>query len=252
MKLKIAIISFLMLINFDAIAAQDTWGAYQPRKLRQIIELNSSQLSDTKSEISFLLTADSFPSRVRVIYGGKSRTLTPETVKVIREWAKARKVDPDIVHLFEKELLFVEDSVEYWLPVQKQLVENFAHDWKAGEEVELFIIWIGAIKNSGKERWVFLVYEFLDPFDHKDHHAPPTTRIVRNRMFIIKRVPRVDGRVFRGRRVEHELLSWPLVSIFDAQPKQNDRELPRCDYDGPGQVSVRTTAESCRCSIAWY
>ena len=34
---------------------------------------------------------------------------------------KMRKAEPEIVSLFEREILFIEDLVQYWLPVQNEL-----------------------------------------------------------------------------------------------------------------------------------
>lgn len=71
-----------------------------------------------------------------------------------------RDLGNEIVDLFETELLFKENGVEYWLPVQKQVIPYFAQELKKGDQVTLFLIWIGAYKNAGSWDWVFLVNEF--------------------------------------------------------------------------------------------
>jgi len=143
------------------ISAQEQWDAYQSRTLGQIVKLHALELGESRAQVTFLLTAESFPSKVRVVYTGKSREITPRRREVISEWAKARKVSKEVVDLFEHELLFVEGSKEYWIPVQEQLIPYLRRDVKTGETVELLVIWIGARKEMRQVEWVFLVNEFL-------------------------------------------------------------------------------------------
>lgn len=157
----IGIICFLGLTLYAPnCLAQEQWDAYQPRKLSEIIELNQSALVEPNSRVHFLFTADSFPSRVKVVYTGKSRAISKENAEVVSAWAKVRQVDKKIVDLFEREILFTENSVEHWLPIQKQLIPFLEQEVKVGDPVELFVIWIGARKEGKREDWVFLINEF--------------------------------------------------------------------------------------------
>lgn len=160
MKVPILIACVLILALFATIcSAQDQWDKYQPRTLKELIDLNKEFLAGTDSKVHFLF-GDSFPSRVKVVYTGKSRALTKERIEVIDGWSKSRKVPKEIVDLFEKEVLFVENSVEHWLPVQKQVLAYFEEELKPGQKVELFVMWIGARKEQDKVDWVFVVNEF--------------------------------------------------------------------------------------------
>lgn len=132
------------------IAAQQQWETYQPRTLRQIIKEHVSEVADGRGRVIFLLTAESFPSKVKAVYTGKSRAISSKRLELISEWAKARKVDKEIVELFKQELLFLEGSEEHWLPAQQSLIPYFRREIQTGESVELFVVWIGARKELNK------------------------------------------------------------------------------------------------------
>jgi hypothetical protein len=139
---------------------QDGWDKYEPRTLSQIIRQHSKAVADEKARVQLFFTADVFPSRVRVTYVGEMRKISLTRKNFIAEWAKTRKVPQDLVGLFEEEVLFKEGQTEYWLPVQKQVIPYFKEELKAGEKVDLYLIWIGARRESEVSDWVFLVNEF--------------------------------------------------------------------------------------------
>jgi hypothetical protein len=62
--------------------------------------------------------------------------------------------------LFAQEGLFIEDGVEYWLPIQTPLIPYLKEEEAPGELVALFVIWAGATKNNDTVEWVFLVNNF--------------------------------------------------------------------------------------------
>jgi len=66
--------------------------------------------------------------------------------------------------MFDKEFLFLEDSREYWLPVQNVLIPHFKEEMHEGESVDLFAAWIGiTFAKPGKRQHVLLVNEFEKP-----------------------------------------------------------------------------------------
>jgi hypothetical protein len=146
---------------------QDGWGNYQGRTLKQIVDQHSKIASDEKAKLNLLFSADLFPSRVKGIYSGEIRKISATRKEFIAEWVKTRKGSPELVNLFEEEFLFKEGDAEYWLPVQKQVIPFIREELKAGDRVELYLIWIGARSEPGITDWFFLVNEF-----QKDQ-APP-------------------------------------------------------------------------------
>jgi hypothetical protein len=163
--MKTRILFYLAMIVLAASTvtqAQQNWDHYKLRTLKQLLEQNASLISERETRgarTDLLITAD-FPSRVKVTYTGEKRMIPAKRKEFITYWADSRNASRDIVDLFEEELLFKEDSTEYWLPVQKQVIPFFAKELKKGDPVQLFLIMLGARTDDGVSDWVFLVNEF--------------------------------------------------------------------------------------------
>lgn len=161
MRLKIFIFALIFASLGTIAAAQEPAQRvqYQPRTLSQIIKQNAQRVTDIDGGTSSysLLNADGLPSKVIVTFAGKSRKTPPEIKEFISEWEQALSLEQEITDLFDEEVLFVEDSVEYWLPVQKAIIPTIKQRIRKGEKVELLLLWIGARKKAGKVDWVFLV-----------------------------------------------------------------------------------------------
>lgn len=163
--------SYLMLAvvtNHISAQDQDAWKTYQPRTLDQIIKLHATKILDNPSVLmtfsdgsAAVLTHDSFPSKVKITYTGRSRSISSKRKELIKDWLiKTYGTNKEYVKLFDTEFLFTEDAVEYWLPIQSQLIQPLKEELKKGEGVILYVAWIGARKESDKIDWVFLVNEF--------------------------------------------------------------------------------------------
>lgn len=137
---------------------ESTWDRYKPRTMSQIIRENSEAVSNTEG-ITSIFPGD-YPSKIRMVYTGNSRPISVERKKHISDWATQYGIKPGFKEQFETELLFTENSVEYWMPVQSQVIPYFPQEVKKGEQVTLLTAWIGAIVNNGKADWIFLVNEF--------------------------------------------------------------------------------------------
>jgi len=142
---------------------------YQPRTLDQIIKLQATKVFDNPDILmnfsdgsTAVLTRDSFPSKVKVTYTGRSRIISAKRKELIKDWLTTTygRDSKELVKLFDTEFLFTEAGIEYWLPIQGQLIESFNEELKKGEVVILYVAWIGARKESDKIDWVFLVNEF--------------------------------------------------------------------------------------------
>ena len=70
-----------------------------------------------------------------------------------------------IADAFKREVKVREGGVDYWLPVQEVLVPAMTSELRQGEEIELFVIYVGQVDG----RHLFLV----NAFEHKDAHHPP-------------------------------------------------------------------------------
>jgi hypothetical protein len=159
-------LALALLTNFISAQCQDPWEKYQPRTLNQIIKNHASKvLDDPDIEMSFpggsiaVLARYSFTSRVKVTYTGQSRSIPPKRKELIKDWLTTTygsKVRDDYVKLLDTEFLFTETLIEYWLPVQSVLIQALQEELKKGDEVTLYVAWVGARKKSGKVDWVFV------------------------------------------------------------------------------------------------
>jgi hypothetical protein len=116
-------------------------------------------ITDSKGG-SIVLSRDTFPSQVKVMYTGSSRKVSDPKKEVIAAWLKTYGKPSEYLNLFEMEYLFREGSIEYWLPVQKQVASYFEKELQKRDKVNLYVVWVGARKESGVVEHVFLINEF--------------------------------------------------------------------------------------------
>jgi len=163
-------LSLAIATSFISTQGQDSWKRYQPRTLDQIIKDHAAKVLDNPDILmSFpdgstaVLTRDSFPSKVKVTYTGQSRSISPKRKELIKDWVTTifgLEGRDERLKLFDTEFLFTETLIEYWLPIQNPLIQPLQEELKKGDEVTLYVSWVGARKESGKVDWVFFVNEF--------------------------------------------------------------------------------------------
>ena len=162
---KLTTLLFLPLLLAGCAQAARAQGfdydSYQPRTLAEMIgKYDNKELAASKTADGGSAFGASFPSRVRVTYGGESRKVSDARRKFIADWVKTYQMDARLVDLFVDEWKFVEDGVEHWLPVQKQVASYLEKELKKGGAVDLYVIIAGGRKAAGKWDWVILVNEF--------------------------------------------------------------------------------------------
>jgi hypothetical protein len=133
---------------------------YRPRTLAEIIRDHSDPKLLGAGGKTVLLTGDTFPSKVRLIYTGESRKISPSTKQHLGLLVKSFGVAPETIAKYETELLFTEGEDRHWLPVVKDLIPFFEKELKKGDEVILYAEWVGAQNVGGAWEWVFIVNEF--------------------------------------------------------------------------------------------
>ena len=158
--------TLLLALNANPTVAQD-WDKYKPRSLKQITtEFAEQSLKDPDVVItdskggSIIVSRDTFPSQVAVVYTGSSRRVSDKKKEVIAAWLKVFGRPAEYLSLFESEYLFTEDAKEYWLPVQEQVASYFQKELRKSDKVTLYTVWVGARRDSGGTEHVFLVNEF--------------------------------------------------------------------------------------------
>ena len=139
------------------------WERYQPRTLQEIIAANQSDAHDLYENSIFINFGDPYPSRVEMIYTGQFREISPSKQLLALTWGQSffSSLSPtQLADLFAQEGLFTENGVEYWLPVQTQLIPYMQDELTEGEPVTLLLVWVGITNWGGVIEWVFLVNNF--------------------------------------------------------------------------------------------
>lgn len=95
------------------------------------------------------------------LYFAEFRDLPDDSRRLIVAWAESMNL-PRVPQVFQREMKISEAGIEYWVPVQEVLVPFLKAELRPGEEIELFMIYIGQVYG----RHVLLVNEF----EHKSPH----------------------------------------------------------------------------------
>ncbi|MBM4339441.1 MAG: hypothetical protein FJ110_07835 [Deltaproteobacteria bacterium] len=134
--------------------------AYQPSKLidgvkeyDKVIEEDFKNVPAGKAFI--LLEAKSRAIRVKAEFCNEFRTPSEEHTTVVKAWLKAFKRER-YTDLFLQEVKIKEDNIEYWLPIQEQLISFLQKEIYSSEIVEFFIVYFGAYNFDH----VFVINEF--------------------------------------------------------------------------------------------
>jgi len=81
-------------------------------------------------------------------------------MKRLRKWEKMMKRPVSVVELFQTEVLFREGNKEYWLPVQKPLIDALKKEVKLGQAINAYVIFMGGAKLENRWEWLFAMNEF--------------------------------------------------------------------------------------------
>ncbi len=167
MRLKTALAALALLLScgLHARAQSDfPWDKYQTRTFAEMSKGNAADAADadarTGNKTGIIFSGDPMYSQVRVTYTGATRKLAGARKTHLEEWGKSFGVEPRIVALFDAEMLVTECGVDYWLPVQSQVLPHFEKELKKGDPVTLFTMSAGGRKIEGSWNWFFLVNEF--------------------------------------------------------------------------------------------
>lgn len=101
------------------------------------------------------------PVRTRASYLGEFRDLPDDSRRLIGAWGEAMGVT-GMLDVFRREAKFRQGGRDYWLPAQEALATAMEAELRAGELVEVFVIYVGRVDG----RAIFLV----NAFDHEGPH----------------------------------------------------------------------------------
>src|SRR5882672_7445657 len=144
----------LSILLAQAAPAQSTWDRYVPRPLSAIITAHDSSFRATARAMAGVpgrhVSADQFPSRVKVRFAGSFRPISTQRLEFIQGYFAHVMQRPLPTAFLEQEVLVTEDTVQYWLPVQTSLISAFRNEVTPSSEVCLFVIWLGALNDAAK------------------------------------------------------------------------------------------------------
>lgn len=163
-----------LLLSSNLAYGQESLGA-RPKKARTVDDYKSRTLkavttqgSDAESRVNkeetMIVLGDILPSRVRAAYTGSARPLPQIKKEVLRQWALRYAGFPEFYTVpYETEMLFIENGGKYWLAVKKKALPRLEQEFTQGDEVDLFVIRMGAAKTAGEWESLLLVESFQKP-----------------------------------------------------------------------------------------
>ncbi len=142
-----------VLVTLFGDASGFDFSRYRPRMMKELI-------ADFEVQKGLVITRD-IPIRSKATYSGEFRDLPDDSRRLIAAWASSMNV-PGAPQAFRRELKVHEAGTEYWVPAQDVLVRSMTAELRPGEEIELFMIYIGQVDG----RHLFLVNEFSHESPH--------------------------------------------------------------------------------------
>jgi hypothetical protein len=160
---------FLFLIScstpqnkqFEYRRGKATWDRYRPADLQAIID-SEPEFADLSENIIMIMNARAAvePYRVKVSYLDNVREISKEKKELITLWGESLDIDKTFINLYGHEMLFQRGTTSFWFPVQSPLVRDFKREIERSNEVNLYVMFVGTVFESGQVQWVFVVNEF--------------------------------------------------------------------------------------------
>jgi hypothetical protein len=150
-QVKFLFLTFILLFSIAIPCISSEWSDYRPSTLQQVLAQHRSDIAALdyyyEPRTSVLIT---------VTYMGKMRPITDRHRDFISRWLKTYGNKPEYASLYTHEILVMESSSSYWLPIQKNLLKPLITEIKKSESVSLFVLFTGSVKKEP----VLLINEF--------------------------------------------------------------------------------------------
>jgi hypothetical protein len=151
-------ITISALLGATALAQGFPWEIFKPRTLKEVISITTKAV---RPDDSMFLAQNQLESKVEVVFTGKSRPIPEARKTFIGMWFGMLRADQkELARLYEREYLYLEGEVEYWLPTSTPIMKYFDKELKPGDKMDLYLISIGAYRSRGNIDCVLLVEEF--------------------------------------------------------------------------------------------
>ena len=169
MKFKISFAAMLFVCSLAlTVQAQEprpkrarTPDDYQVGTLKELAAKPTSAETRGYKEDTIVVDPNLSPTRVRAKYAGLSARTPEAKAELIRQWARLYAGAPETYKPYEVDVAFTEDGNNYWLTFRQKTLTSFLNSaWT--KPVDLFLIKMGTIKQSGKWVPVLLVESFQE------------------------------------------------------------------------------------------
>ena len=158
------ILALLIVLTIAApVCAQNApsgWDRYIAGRLRTIVNAHTDAIADgtlgSSADSVRFVSAEDFPTEATLVFLGQARPLPPLKRDFLVDWLRFIGKDTSIAQMYSQELLFREDSAEYWLPVQEGMPDWVRENVQVGESVPVFVLFLGALRIPGKLEWMFI------------------------------------------------------------------------------------------------
>jgi hypothetical protein len=143
------------------------WDRYLPRTMSELTDIVKEYIeADALEEAAIYLEfspAYQHPSRVPMIYTGEFRQVPDLHQTMLSLWLG--NVAPNLTEaqqkeLFKTEVLFTDSGNEYWMPIQEPVLDYMKEEYKPGDEIGLYTLWLGAVTGEVGPEMVFVINEY--------------------------------------------------------------------------------------------
>ena len=140
------------------------WEHYAPRSLASVIAEQPVHEDLPAGEIAIYF--GDIPGRANVFFEGQSRPLDPAHVIVLRRGG-AKITTPsgeqfDPIEFYPVEYAFREGSLVLWIPVQAGLIPDIEDELVPGQQVTIYIRYVGSYQSESGSSFVFILNEFQE------------------------------------------------------------------------------------------
>lgn len=155
----------LLLLSPHRLWAQSTWDEYKPGTVFEIITRErTGALANTHGiQAISIVSGDRLRVRSRVVYTGKSRSITTDHFDILHRWRSLHGLPDSVDSLFKTECLFREGTLQIWLPIQENVLRDLSTEVKVGQTVTILVGYLGALRRDSTLDWVFVVNEYDSP-----------------------------------------------------------------------------------------
>ena len=150
-------IALFACLSLTALAQGFPWAIFEARTLKEVVSITTKAV---KPGDSMFLATNELPSKMQVIYMGRSRPVLPARKEFISKWVGIFSRSKEYAQLYDREYLYKEGEDEYWLPTSGPITKYFDKELKPGDKISLYLISIGAYRAQKEIDCVLLVEEY--------------------------------------------------------------------------------------------